>query len=562
MTDIGIMNKLFNKRKVGDTSLSPKNAESDSKSAKSTKLATSNLASLNMPTEPDMESNARSPHNIHNTPQHKKDMDFTNNKDMDSTTSKDLDSNTDMDSNTIKNMDSTMDSTINKPEVPGTLTSTPKSTSTTPLEEALGSYEDEGKKINQILGISEENASSTATGEQILGLAKLMLGIHKTIKENNCELKAQNETLKEEVKNLKFLNSEKDKQIDELRIRIEKLEAYSRYPNVVVSNIPETEGENLFNWFHDTFLKKADLYNKGPSIQTIHLDKIHRIGYKPVQRPSSPSPPQPRKILIRLSSHRDKDRVMKTKQELRKHKIFIDHHYTPELEQQRKPLYPIAAIARKKGYRATVIDNYLLINGRRYTIQQLNLLPTDLQDARFHCIRTPKQVSFLGFRCPLSNFYKCTFTYHGQTYTSTEQFIQITKASLFPGNDELIKQMTNQHDPLKLKNLGQKVSNFNKKTWSESAEGLLYGGLKQKFIENDDCLDFLDSTGNKLIVEASPTDRLFGIGRPITFQGLEDTTTHQGTNIQGHMLMNIRQELLYQEHDSHEDYDDQCMDIK
>ena len=246
---------------------------------------------------------------------------------------------------------------------------------------------------------------------------------------------------------------------------------------------------------------------------------------------------------------------MKAKKELRKHSIYIDNHHTQELELKRNPLYPIAAIARKKGYRATTIEDYLLINGRRYSIDQLNQLPSDLQDARFHCIRTPKQVSFLGFRCPLSNLYKCNFTYQDQTYTSSEQFIQITKASLFPGNDDLIKQMKGEHDPLQLKNLGKRVSNFNKKTWTEMAEGLLYNGLKQKFIENDYCLDFLDSTGEKLIVEASPSDRLFGIGRPITFEGLEDVQTHQGSNIQGNMLMNIRQELLYQNKDEDEDYD-------
>lgn len=123
-----------------------------------------------------------------------------------------------------------------------------------------------------------------------------MLGMHQatqnTIQVNNNELQSQNKALRHEVEILKSSNTEKDKKIDLLTSRIEKLESYSRYPNVVVSGIPENDDEKLYSWFYNDFLKKADLHNRGPGIQPLSVDKIHRIPkHKPVQRPSSPSPP-------------------------------------------------------------------------------------------------------------------------------------------------------------------------------------------------------------------------------------------------------------------------------
>jgi hypothetical protein len=363
--------------------------------------------------------------------------------------------------------------------------------------------------------------------------------------------------LKTEVDSFKTQLAQKDVKIDKLTERLEQLETYSRYQNVIITGIPEakvvldTEGnpipEKLSQWFYNDLLKTLDLRKHNVESNTYtplcFIDKIHRLGPKP-QRSSTPTPRQPRKIMIRMRTHSDKDILWRAKGNL-SNPVFMEHHYSAEVEAKRKPLYPIAAIARFKKHKATVIEAKLLVDGTRYTEDTLDQLPTDLQDARYHCMKSTNQVSFLGFKCPLSNFHMATFKHNGITYTSSEQWIQTTKARLFPGNEELIHQMLNTHEPLKIKQLGHRVLNFNAKIWNEQAQELIYPGLKAKFAQNYYMLDFLDSTGQKLIVEASPTDLLFGIGQRITNKTILQPETHKGANIQGLMLMRIRNELLW-----------------
>ena len=115
---------------------------------------------------------------------------------------------------------------------------------------------------------------------------------------------------------------------------------------------------------------------------------------------------------------------------------------------------------------------------------------------------------------------------------------------MFPGNSELVKSIMTAKDPLQIKNLGHRVVNYNEALWKKDARAVLYPGLRSKFLQNEDCLDFLDGTGERHIVEASATDRLFGVGLSLTSDDIFSPEKFRGSNIQGIMLMDARRELL------------------
>jgi ribA/ribD-fused uncharacterized protein len=68
-------------------------------------------------------------------------------------------------------------------------------------------------------------------------------------------------------------------------------------------------------------------------------------------------------------------------------------------------------------------------------------------------------------------------------------------------------------------------------------------GNLAKFGEHRDLRDFLLSTGEKVLVEASPYDRIWGIGMTATNAGVERPSAWRGLNLLGFALMEVRERL-------------------
>ena len=130
----------------------------------------------------------------------------------------------------------------------------------------------------------------------------------------------------------------------------------------------------------------------------------------------------------------------------------------------------------------------------------------------------PELLLFYGHRVTktvtetcLSQWYPCQFEVDGVTYTSAEQYMMAEKAKLF-GDEEIRTEILSTSDPRTCKALGRKVKNFDKAVWNEKKEDIVRDGNFEKFMQNDALRNFLLSTGDKVLVEASPTDRVWGIG--------------------------------------------------
>lgn len=73
--------------------------------------------------------------------------------------------------------------------------------------------------------------------------------------------------------------------------------------------------------------------------------------------------------------------------------------------------------------------------------------------------------------------------------------------------DEYTRQrILSETDPHEIKKLGKEVQNFNEEVWRRHRMDIVIKGNFYKFMANKSLRDYLLSTGNKILVEASPYD--------------------------------------------------------
>lgn len=138
-----------------------------------------------------------------------------------------------------------------------------------------------------------------------------------------------------------------------------------------------------------------------------------------------------------------------------------------------------------------------------------------------------------------SQWYEHEMTIDGVTYNTAEQFMMAMKAKHF-GDEEIYQNIMATGEPSRQKALGRKVKNFNVDQWSKVSRAYVRIGNLEKF--SDPALKkILLDTGNKTIVEASPYDKVWGIGLGENDPRALDKSQWQGLNWLGEVLMEVRQ---------------------
>lgn len=118
------------------------------------------------------------------------------------------------------------------------------------------------------------------------------------------------------------------------------------------------------------------------------------------------------------------------------------------------------------------------------------------------------------------------------------------KAMLF-GDREIACEILEATHPREHKELGRKVRGFNEQVWNENRLQIMVDGCKAKFSQNPEMLVQLIETGNRQLVEASPYDRIWGIGMKDNDPRATDPTQWQGLNLLGVALMDVRAQLAH-----------------
>lgn len=142
----------------------------------------------------------------------------------------------------------------------------------------------------------------------------------------------------------------------------------------------------------------------------------------------------------------------------------------------------------------------------------------------------------------LSQWFQAKFYGDGHHYTCMEQFMMAHKAALF-GDHECKEQILQSSDPKHIKALGRLVKGFNEAIWDQFKYSIVVNGNWYKFSQNQALREFLMSTGDSILVEASPADKIWGIGLASDHEHAKNPLMWQGQNLLGFALMEVRDEL-------------------
>ena len=154
---------------------------------------------------------------------------------------------------------------------------------------------------------------------------------------------------------------------------------------------------------------------------------------------------------------------------------------------------------------------------------------------------TPAADGHINEAC-FSQWWKCGFRVEDVEYSCAEQFMMAEKARLF-GDEETLEKILEARVQGKIKALGREVRNFDQTEWDKCKHTIVLTGNFQKFLQNPKLKDFLLRTGDKILVEASPRDRIWGIGMGKANENAENPTAWRGANLLGFALMEVRDEL-------------------
>ncbi len=144
---------------------------------------------------------------------------------------------------------------------------------------------------------------------------------------------------------------------------------------------------------------------------------------------------------------------------------------------------------------------------------------------------------------PFSQWYDSEFVIDEQKYSCAEQYMMYKKALTF-GDVEIANAVMRTLNPKEQKALGRQVRGFNIEIWAVVARDIVFRGNVAKFIQNDDLNDELMKTTGTMLVEASPLDKVWGIGLDAKAAKLVTPAEWKGTNWLGQCITEVREALL------------------
>ncbi|GAA3385900.1 NADAR family protein [Cryptosporangium minutisporangium] len=142
----------------------------------------------------------------------------------------------------------------------------------------------------------------------------------------------------------------------------------------------------------------------------------------------------------------------------------------------------------------------------------------------------------------LSQWWQQAFTVDGVEYGSAEHWMMAGKARLFSDDEALDRILAADH-PVLVKKLGQGVRNFDDATWKAHRFEIVVAGNRAKFGSDPALAEYLVGTGDRVLVEASPLDRIWGIGLADDDPRAAVPSRWRGLNLLGFALMEVRAEL-------------------
>ncbi|MGW0811267.1 NADAR family protein [Nonomuraea sp. NPDC002799] len=142
----------------------------------------------------------------------------------------------------------------------------------------------------------------------------------------------------------------------------------------------------------------------------------------------------------------------------------------------------------------------------------------------------------------LSQWWPVEFSEDGHVFASAEHYMMAHKAWLF-GDEESAARILAAGRPGEAKTLGRTVRGFDEERWNAQRFAIVARGNTAKFGQHAELADFLLGTAKRVLVEASPHDRVWGIGLTAADERAASPATWQGLNLLGFALMAARDAL-------------------
>lgn len=168
--------------------------------------------------------------------------------------------------------------------------------------------------------------------------------------------------------------------------------------------------------------------------------------------------------------------------------------------------------------------------------------------------RTGKKIKFIYFwghkskgndiaKSCFSQWYPAPFILDEVRYASAEHYMMAEKARLF--NDiEVRERIITTSNPGSAKALGREVKGFDQNIWEQHRMDIVIRANVAKFFQNEELGKFLISTGNRVLVEASPVDKIWGVGLSEQDNEINNPLLWNGLNLLGFALMKVRSVLI------------------
>ena len=141
-----------------------------------------------------------------------------------------------------------------------------------------------------------------------------------------------------------------------------------------------------------------------------------------------------------------------------------------------------------------------------------------------------------------SQFWVAPFKVDGLVYPTAEHWMMAGKAKLF-GDEEALQVIIGANTPTAAKKEGRIVKNFVSEVWDKHKFDIVVAGNYHKFSQHEQMKEFLLATEDKVIVEASPMDRIWGIGMGGDNPAAGNPAKWKGENLLGFALMEVREKL-------------------
>jgi ribA/ribD-fused uncharacterized protein len=141
-----------------------------------------------------------------------------------------------------------------------------------------------------------------------------------------------------------------------------------------------------------------------------------------------------------------------------------------------------------------------------------------------------------------SQWFPAPFKISNERYLTAEHYMMAEKARLF-NDDETLEEILICETPKEAKALGRRVKNFQEFAWKQRCSQIVVEANLAKFTQNPELANWLRSTAPSVLVEASPFDRIWGIGMAKSHEFAKTPQKWNGRNLLGFALMEVRDAL-------------------